>query len=63
MATVLLMIPFVVVSNAKEKAKLEEFLGQCREYINGLRMEMSRRELNTETDVKRIVELADDHFQ
>lgn len=45
----------VTSSNPKE---VMQVLSQCREYITGLRMETSRKELSPDTNLKRVLEMS-----
>ncbi|KAI9098808.1 coatomer WD associated region-domain-containing protein [Phlyctochytrium arcticum] len=51
-------IPFTVLERQEEAAEVQQLVDTCREYILGFQMELLRRTLNPETDVKRINELA-----
>jgi len=50
-------IPFLVVDTKQASNEAKELLGLCREYINGIRMELHRKEIGTK-DVGRYIELA-----
>lgn len=56
----LLTVPLLVVDNKEEVRKAQELISICREYIVGLSMEASRKELPKESveDQKRSCEMA-----
>ena len=44
-------VPFIVVENRQELTEAQQLIGICREYILGLSMEISRKELPKVLDV------------
>ncbi|KAK3106032.1 hypothetical protein FSP39_011311 [Pinctada imbricata] len=58
--SILLSVPLLVVDNKQEIAEAQQLIEICREYIVGLSMEQSRKELPKATldDQKRICEMA-----
>lgn len=58
--TILLSVPLLVVDNKQEIAEAQQLIEICREYIVGLSMEMTRKELPKETfeQQKRSCEMA-----
>ncbi len=55
--TILHSVLFVVATKKSELDEIDQLIAMCREYIVGLRMEMSRKELGPD-DAKRATELA-----
>ncbi|KND01360.1 coatomer subunit alpha [Spizellomyces punctatus DAOM BR117] len=56
--TILQHIIFTVVEREEEATEIQQLIDTCREYALGSQMEIARRNLNQETDAKRVIELA-----
>ncbi|CAG0880019.1 unnamed protein product, partial [Cyprideis torosa] len=55
----LLSIPFLIVDSKQELVEVQELLTICREYINGLQLEIARKELaKTPANAIRVAEMA-----
>eukprot|EP00928_Gymnodinium_smaydae_P028308 TRINITY_DN2160_c0_g3_i1.p1 TRINITY_DN2160_c0_g3~~TRINITY_DN2160_c0_g3_i1.p1 ORF type:complete len:1244 (-),score=301.09 TRINITY_DN2160_c0_g3_i1:224-3895(-) len=56
--SVLQSIPLGVAKDAQEEQRYTEMIGICREYINAMRVEVTRKGLDPATQMARILELA-----